>query len=1089
MSKIILRRALSTALAALMVSGTAFSVGSAGVFAADVPIDPGRITVGMHITNIPDFEDVEDMELSDDDGDGIFTGEFPGITADFPDETEYELVVRANNNPNYSWGAPNESGVTFGSGIPVKLEVIPGESIVVSLDTRDHTSYLKWPVTASSELDLYDGALTIYAGDDSVESVDYDLEDEDGDGIYEAEVVASDLLYSDYYVRFGRDNYIIWGNDGEGGTQFGSLERFPYDFTSAEKVHFSFDTTAPDYRNWKLTTTSYLDVSGESFMLRLGDDTDRSDVRLDITKTPGVYSATVDYVDLPVSDGAAYVYLSGYQDSTYNEETDQWDVYDLYTWGNDGEGGTVFGTTYPIFPNPHYGMNVTYTFDTRDKDLHNWKLTAVCDFDLADACFIANGSFSSGAFEEQYMLTDSDEDGIYTLEIKNLAAGEYIFNIYWGDSWDSYWHVPFKNGITFGYEDVGEDDDEVSDIKVDVTEPGQSIFVSFDTNTGSYKTWLPKAEAYTPPFVIDPDEGIVVAQCENGEVELQDEDENGIWEGEFLAENIGYTDITEDGYLIQIPGELHFTVNYGEYWWASPDTEGVTLNNGYQGVTVEANSGDTIYIKFDTRGEDYRRYTVSASTTPTEALEVISSKVEPDVGYAGDEFEISCEAKGGTAPYRYKYSVTHVRTGEEMDVPADYVSDSSIKVVLTAPGEYDITIDVIDSEGNTASSGLFEAVAYEKPLVNTSTTIPESTAVVPSVNVGETITMVGSATGGKAPYTYSYYFKRSTSTNWKAVKENTTATKATITPTAAASYNIKIVVKDADGRTADALFMVNAVAPFTNTSSLSAEEVAVNNTVKIDASAENGTEPYTFEYFYKRSANTKWNTLKKPSFTPTAVAEYDIKVIATDAAGEKSEKILKLNVIEEKDPLKNEAWLNSETVQIGDDIRATGAATGGKAPYSYAFYFKRSTNTKWNLSGEEFGKTSYITVVPKTAAEYDIKVIVKDADGKTDTKILKAKAVESMALTNVSVINTPTEVPLNKTVTLSGRTVGGTKPVTYEFFFKRSANTKWNPLKYGNEKGTYAKFTPTSAASYDLKVVATDSKGATATKIITITAK
>ena len=424
-----------------------------------------------------------------------------------------------------------------------------------------------------------------------------------------------------------------------------------------------------------------------------------------------------------------------------------------------------------------------------------------------------------------------------------------------------------------------------------------------------------------------------------------------------------------------------------------------------------------------------------------------------------------------------------------MDVPADYVSDSSIKVVLTAPGEYDITIDVIDSEGNTASSGLFEAVAYEKPLVNTSTTIPESTAVVPSVNVGETITMVGSATGGKAPYTYSYYFKRSTSTNWKAVKENTTATKATITPTAAASYNIKIVVKDADGRTADALFIVNAVAPFTNTSSLSAEEVAVNNTVKIDASAENGTEPYTFEYFYKRSANTKWNTLKKPSFTPTAVAEYDIKVIATDAAGEKSEKILKLNVIEEKDPLKNEAWLNSETVQIGDDIRATGAATGGKAPYSYAFYFKRSTNTKWNLSGEEFGKTSYITVVPKTAAEYDIKVIVKDADGKTDTKILKAKAVESMALTNVSVINTPTEVPLNKTVTLSGRTVGGTKPVTYEFFFKRSANTKWNPLKYGNEKGTYAKFTPTSAASYDLKVVATDSKGATATKIITITAK
>ncbi len=185
--------------------------------------------------------------------------------------------------------------------------------------------------------------------------------------------------------------------------------------------------------------------------------------------------------------------------------------------------------------------------------------------------------------------------------------------------------------------------------------------------------------------------------------------------------------------------------------------------------------------------------------------------------------------------------------------------------------------------------------------------------------------------------------------------------------------------------------------------------------------------------------------------------------------------------------LRNNSWINSEKVQIGDDIRVEGAAEGGEGGYKYAFYFKRSTNSKWNKIGTEFGTKTYGIVIPKAAADYDIRVIVKDSAGNTAEKVFKVTTVENLPLTNISYLNTE-NVPVGKTVTAVGSFVGGTKPVTYEFYFKRSTNTKWNKLSYGNERCTYAKFTPTAAASYDIKVTATDSKGNKVSKTMKLTA-
>ena len=277
----------------------------------------------------------------------------------------------------------------------------------------------------------------------------------------------------------------------------------------------------------------------------------------------------------------------------------------------------------------------------------------------------------------------------------------------------------------------------------------------------------------------------------------------------------------------------------------------------------------------------------------------------------------------------------------------------------------------------------------------------------------------------------------------------------------------------------------------TNTSVISKADPRLGENVSISASAVNGTAPYTYAFYYKRSANTKWNvigtefgTAKSATFKPTAAADYDIKVVVKDAAGKTAEKLFKLTVVK---GLTNTSWINAEKVQIGDDIRVTGGAEGGAGGYRYAFYFKRSANSKWNKIGTEFGTKTYGITIPQAAVGYDMKVIVKDSAGNTAEKIFKVTVVESLPLTNISFLSAY-DVPVGKTVTAAGRFVGGARPCKYEFYFKRTANTKWNKLSYGSAAGTYAKFTPTAAANYDIKVIAIDSKGTKASKVMTISA-
>ena len=90
----------------------------------------------------------------------------------------------------------------------------------------------------------------------------------------------------------------------------------------------------------------------------------------------------------------------------------------------------------------------------------------------------------------------------------------------------------------------------------------------------------------------------------------------------------------------------------------------------------------------------------------------------------------------------------------------------------------------------------------------------------PVFKVGDTITIVGSATGGTAPYTYDFYIKRGTATNWSSREPDQGDNVINLRPTSATSYQVKIDVTDSEGAAASKILSFSVVSA-SSTSSVS----------------------------------------------------------------------------------------------------------------------------------------------------------------------------------------------------------------------------------------------------------------------------
>lgn len=299
-------------------------------------------------------------------------------------------------------------------------------------------------------------------------------------------------------------------------------------------------------------------------------------------------------------------------------------------------------------------------------------------------------------------------------------------------------------------------------------------------------------------------------------------------------------------------------------------------------------------------------------------------------------------------------------------------------------GEGDL--EARDDDNITCTFARLGGPAVESDLINTSTASEEA------ILLGNSVTVSCSADKGIGPVLYAVFYKQDKQTSWSKVRGYSSETQVVITPKAATAYTIRVKAKDASGKIVNKDIRLNVAKTLANTSSLSAEQIFLGNSVTVSCASVGGSGTVKYAVYYKQNTQTTWtkvtdySTTVTASVKPKAATSYTIRVKAKDASGKIVNKDLPLTV-KKDNTLKNTSTLSSESIILGNSVTVNCMSSGGSGTTEFAVYYKQNTQTTWTRV-TDYSTAVTASVKPKAATSYTIRVKAKDNSDKIVNKDL-----------------------------------------------------------------------------------------------------
>lgn len=199
-------------------------------------------------------------------------------------------------------------------------------------------------------------------------------------------------------------------------------------------------------------------------------------------------------------------------------------------------------------------------------------------------------------------------------------------------------------------------------------------------------------------------------------------------------------------------------------------------------------------------------------------------------------------------------------------------------------------------------------------------------------------------------------------------------------------------------------------------------------------------------------------------------------------SGSAAESFAKEKGFSFKADLMNRSSVSARTITLGKSITVNCLADGGKAPYTYAVYYRKAGYTNWTVV-QGYKSNASVTVTPKAAVNYEIRVAVKDADGnivRKDMTVTVKKPLLNNSRLGADIIR------LGEKVKVRCFAEGGAGDYQYAVYYKKQASSNWTRLRdYGT--GNIIMLTPKAATTYDVRVKVKDKSGIVVNKTLTLT--
>ncbi|MDE1882271.1 MAG: PKD domain-containing protein, partial [Euryarchaeota archaeon] len=252
-------------------------------------------------------------------------------------------------------------------------------------------------------------------------------------------------------------------------------------------------------------------------------------------------------------------------------------------------------------------------------------------------------------------------------------------------------------------------------------------------------------------------------------------------------------------------------------------------------------------------------FTVSAGPTVT------TPSATPTASDVGTSITFSVTASGGSGSFP-TYAWSDLPTG------CTGANAATTTCVPTAAGTFHVGMNVTDSLGGVAASGLLTYVVSAVPTVGTPTATPAS------VDIGQSTSITAVVSGGASPLTYA----------WSGLPIGCSGTTLTITctPTAAGASSITLKVTDANSGTAtsSALAFTVYALPTLSAPVASPNPVNVGATLSLSTTLTGGAPSDTYAWSGLPTGCTGANAATF-TCTPSTAGTYSTKVAVTDGNG------------------------------------------------------------------------------------------------------------------------------------------------------------------------------------------------------------
>ena len=381
------------------------------------------------------------------------------------------------------------------------------------------------------------------------------------------------------------------------------------------------------------------------------------------------------------------------------------------------------------------------------------------------------------------------------------------------------------------------------------------------------------------------------------------------------------------------------------------------------------------------------------------------------------------------------------------------VNASSLKCHPSVSGTYTVSASITDSNGVMATSGTVTLA------VSSHLNAPTLSISVTALDVGQSVTLSATVSGGNAPYTYT----------WGGMPQGCVSGDAatlTCSPTTAGSANVTVTVNDSNGVTLASSALQLTVSPRLLPGSLTMDPAVIDlgqaTKLTVGVTGGSGGLSYAWSGLPSGCNATSSATL---TCTPSASGTSWVTVAVTDANGETvMEGPVTLVVAPALGAVNVSATVSS--VEIGGSVTFTASVSGGTHPLSYSW--------KSLPTGCITVNAPTLTCVPATTGTYYVNATVTDAAGVSQTATSAQVTVKAApALRSVSVSASVSSLRVGGVVAFTVIVTGGTAPYTYS----------WSGLPKGCGSVNTSSLTcvPTASGTYSVTVKVTDATGASLT--------